>query len=202
MASAHHPYGLNGHPTPSARHQLLPSHQRPPCSPPTPPSPTQPRMAADSTRPHPALTATALCYWERKREGALPLPGRPSNPALRSATARTEGQKAENAERRCVELLGAAPRGLCGSCWRVLLRCGQKGCRSVLVEGAPALRIRPAPRFPICSPAALSPRPAPGAECNAASWPREGAAAMRKIIQTDPNPRSSSGSGGPSHRPR
>lgn len=205
MASAHHPHGPSGHPTPAIN-----PPDSPPLAlyPPSPPSPTRPRMTADSTRPHPTLTSTALGYRERKGEDALPLPGCPLKPRpSQRATARAKGQKPEGRTRSCAALScwvlhPAGSADLVGGCCYVVNSRDAVTSRSVLAEGAPALRIRPAPWFPICSPAALSPRPAPGAECNAASWPQEGAVAMRKILQSDPNPRSSSGSGGPSHRAR
>lgn len=84
----------------------------------------------------------------------------------------------KSAERRCAVLswLVLRPAGtadLGDGCRYVVDRRDAVVPRSVLAEGAPALRSRPASWFPIHSPAALSPLCAPGAACNAASWPQE-----------------------------
>ncbi|XP_042688733.1 uncharacterized protein LOC122167900 [Centrocercus urophasianus] len=101
--------------------------------PPRPPSPTRPRMAADSTRPHPALTATALGYRERKGEDALPLPGHLLKPRpSQRATARAEGQKPEGRTRSgaalsCWVLHPAGCADLVGGCCYVVNRAAD-GC--------------------------------------------------------------------------
>lgn len=179
MASAHHPHSLKSDPTPAARHRPAPTPHRPPCTPWGRPVPHGLGWRRIPQSPQPALTATALGYWERKGRDTLPLPGRLLKPRpSQRDTARAEGQKASGRTRsgaalRWLVLCPAGTADLGGGCRYVVDRRDAVAPRSVLAERAPALRSRPASWFPIHSPAALSPLCAPGAACNAASWPQE-----------------------------
>lgn len=181
MASAHHPHSLKSDPTPAARHRPAPTPHRPPCTPLGPPGPTRPRMAADTTEPPTRAHRYGSRLLGAERKGHTSASGTPPQaPPFATRYGAGGGTKSigENAERRCAALrwLVLCPAGtadLGGGCRYVVDRRDAVAPRSVLAERAPALRSRPASWFPIHSPAPLSPLCAPGAACNAASWPQE-----------------------------
>lgn len=138
MASAHHPHSLKSDPTPAARHRPAPTPHGPPCTPWGRPVPHGLGWRRIPHSPQPALTPTALGYWERKGRDTLPLPGRLLKPRpSQRDTARAEGQKASGRTRS-----GAALRCVGWCCARRALRILAAGAATLWTEGMPWPRDR------------------------------------------------------------